>query len=363
MNVAFRLAVNEIRHRPWNTLALIAVFGIAVMGYASLQSYRQALDRDYPLAQVDYLVVQESQSFGEFYGSRLSPQVVQLLEEHGVQTGVPEIHTIVGTSPQDVVLLRGVSLHDYAQLDAFDMLAGRPLQPGDTERTAMIGRRLAENRAVGVGQSIVLRGREFKVVGVFESGSYTENEAWVPLDGAQDLLGWGQDVSVYVVPDDGSLVPGQQLSPTVSVARRGELWSSFGDQWRPMQDLVGAVTQAIGLAAAGSLAVVLWRVAWERRWQVGVLRSIGFGQTTLIGYFGLQGVLIAGTGSALGLLGALAMVHLVRVNLIGVDPDPRLSMPLLLSSLGWLAILTGAGIIVPALWIGLTPLRTLLRDR
>lgn len=227
----------------------------------------------------------------------------------------------------------------------------------------MIGRRLAENRDVTVGQPIVLRGRDFEVVGIFESGSYTENEAWVPLDGAQDLLGWGQDMSVYVVPDDGTLQPSQQLSPRVSVARRGELWSSFADQSRPMHDLVGAVTHAIGLAAAGSLAVVLWRVALERRWQVGVLRSIGFGRTTLIGYFGLQGGLIAAAGSALGLLGALAMVRLVRVNLIGVDPDPRLSLPLLLSSLGWLAALTAVGVVVPALWIGLTPVHSLLKDR
>lgn len=100
MRVALRLALNEIRHRPWNTLALTAVFGIAVMGYASLQSYRQSLDRDYPLAQADYLVVQESQSFGEFYGSRLSPAVVERLKDQGVQSWVPEIHTIVGTSPK-----------------------------------------------------------------------------------------------------------------------------------------------------------------------------------------------------------------------------------------------------------------------
>ena len=110
-----------------------------------------------------------------------------------------EIHTIVGTSLENAVLLKGVDLDHYAELDSFVVLAGRELRPGDSPRQAMIGSRLAERLGAGPGDTIRLRGRPFEVIGVFETGSYTENEAWVPLAGAQELLGWGQDVSLYVV--------------------------------------------------------------------------------------------------------------------------------------------------------------------
>lgn len=363
MNVAGRLALLELWHRRWNTLALTAVFGLAVTIYLALSSYRLGVLRDHPLAQQDFLVVQESQSFGEFYGSRLPPKVAGRLEAQGVTDWVPEIHTIVGTSPRDVVLLRGVSLPHYRELDAFELVAGRPLTLGDPPRAAMIGGRLAEMRGVSVGGFITLRGRRFQVVGIFETGSYTENEAWVPLAGAQALLGWGEDVSVYVVPDDGRLQAGQELGPGVSIGRRGELWSDLADQWLPMLDLVGAVTTALGLAAAGSLAVVLWRVAWDRSWQAGVLRAIGFSRRTLVGYFGLQGAAVGAGGGLVGTIGALALTRLVRVNVVGFTADPGLPLSLLLGGFAWLAALTAAGVLLPALWLSSQSLTALLRER
>ncbi len=352
MSVAAWLALRDLSVHRRQAIALGTVFAMAVTAFVSLGSYRQTLLKDYRPAREDQLVIQETQSFAEFYGSRLSPEIAVVLENLGFPGAVAEIHAIVGTSLEDAVLLKGVDLAHYPELDSYVIRAGRRLEPGDPARRAMIGTRLAERLEAVPGDTIQLRGRPFEVIGVFETGSYTENEAWVPLAGAQDLLGWGQDVSLYVVKDDGRLTPGQQILDGVSVARRGELWSTFPRQWDGLMALIGTVTQAIGLAAAFSLAAMLWRLAWRRRRQIAVLRSLGFGRTVFAIYLAVQGASVAFVGGACGVLGALALLRWVRPTLAGVSLRPHLTADLLLSTGVWLGFLTLLSVVLPVWALG-----------
>ena len=350
MRVAAWLALRDLSVHRRQAIALGTVFAIAVTAFVALGSYRQTLLRDYRPARSDQLVIQETQSFAEFYGSRLSPDIAVLLEDLGVAGAVAEIHTIVGTSLQDAVLLKGVDLEHYPELDLFVIRAGRGLQPGDSPRHAMLGTRLAERLESVPGDTIRLRGRPFEVIGVFETGAYTENEAWVPLAGAQELLGWGQDVSLYVVPDDGRLTPGENLLTGVSVARRGELWSTFPRQWEGLMALIEIVTQAIGLAAAFSLAAMLWRLVWRRRWQIAVLRSLGFSRAVFAVYLAVQGASVAFAGGVCGILGALALLRWVRPTLAGVSLRPQFTADLLISTGVWLGFLALLSVVVPV-WV------------
>lgn len=350
MRVAAWLALRDLSVHRRQAAALGAVFAIAVMAFVALGSYRQALGRDYGPARQDQLVIQETQSFGEFYGSRLSPDIEIVLEGLGVVEPVAEIHSIVGTSLEDVVLLKGVDLERYADLDPFVILDGRALQAGDSPRRAMLGRRLADRLEAVPGDTIQLRGRPFEVAGVFETGSYTENEAWIPLVGAQELLGWGQDVSLYVVEDDGRLAPGDEILGGVSVARRGELWSTFPQQWDDLMTVIQTVAQAIGVAAALSLAAMLWRLARRRQWQIAVLRSLGFGRLVFAIYLTVQGAFVAFAGGACGILGALALLRWMRPTLAGVSLRPQVTADLLITTGVWLGVLTVLSVVVPV-WV------------
>jgi ABC-type lipoprotein release transport system permease subunit len=352
MSVAAWLALRDLSVHRRQAITLGTVFAIAVTAFVALGGYREALLRDYQPAREDQLVIQETQSFGEFYGSRLSPDVEAALEGLGVIGPVAEIHTIVGTSLNDAVLLKGVDLEEYAALDRFSILAGRGLQPGDSLRQAMLGRRLAERLGAVPGDTIRLRGRAFEVMGVFETGSYTENEAWIPLAGAQELLGWGRDVSLYVVADDGRLTAGKQILPGVSAVRRGELWSTFPRQWDGLMTVIKAVTQAIGVAAAFSLAAMLWRLARRRQWQIAVLRSMGFNRTVFAIYLMVQGAAVAFAGGACGILGAVALLRWVRPTLAGVNLRPVVTADLLISTGVWLGFLTLLSVAVPVWVIG-----------
>ena len=350
MRAALWLAWRDLGTYRWQGVAMGAVLAIAVLAFVALGSYRQALETDYAAPSAAFLVVQQDQSFAEFYGSRVPPETAGVLASGWGLDPIPEIHAVVGTSLQDAILLRGVDVDRYNQLDPVAVVTGRGLTSGDTPRRAMIGVRLADRLGAGPGDVIQLRGRPFDVVGVFQTGTYTENEAWVPLAGAQQLLGWGEDVSLYVIPDDGSLNPGDRPGPGLSVVRRGELWSTFPRQWQGLLAQIQVVTQAIGLAAALSLAAMLWRLAWRRRWQVAVLRSLGFGRGMSVGYLGAQGAVIALAGGLAGTLGAEVLLQAVRLTLAGVSLRPQISLPILISTALWLGLLTLISVLAPT-WV------------
>ncbi len=352
MRVAAWLALRDLAVHRRQALALGAVFAIAVTAFVALGAYRQTLIRDYASGRADLLVIQETQTFAEFYGSRLAPEIGLALGELGVVGAVPEIHAIVGTSLEDAVLLKGVDLERYRELDSFILRSGRGLAAGDGPRRAMIGTRLAERLGAAPGDTIRLRGRPFEVIGVFATGSYSENEAWVPLAGAQQLLGWGQDVSLFVVPEDGRLTPGQQLLEGVSIARRGELWSTFPRQWDGLMTLIGSVTQAIGMAGAFSLAAMLWRLAWRRRRQMAILRSLGFSRAVFAVYLAVQGTSIAAAGGMGGILTALAILRWVRPTLAGVSLRPQVTAAVLGQTGLWLAVWILLSVALPVVVLG-----------
>ena len=66
--------------------------------------------------------------FGEIYGSRLGPEVGELLRSRGVSWLIPEINDVVGNSAENVLLLRGVHLPEYRNVEFFDMVTGNPLE-------------------------------------------------------------------------------------------------------------------------------------------------------------------------------------------------------------------------------------------
>jgi ABC-type lipoprotein release transport system permease subunit len=363
MMAAAVLAVRDLISHLWRVLAHALVFSIAIMAYTALGSYQRSLQEDYSQWPEDQLIVHEDNSFAEFFGSQISPEVLAVLEARGLPWIIPEIHAIVGTSMDDAVLLRGVDLNQYHELDTFSIRHGRALEQGDSPRLTMLGVRLAERLEASIGDLVRLRGREFEVIGTFETGTYTENEAWVPLAGAQDLLGWDDDVSLYVILDDGSVVPGERLLPNLSVIPRGETWSEAPKQWGPLLKLIRTVTHAIGIAAALSLAVMLWRLGWHRRWQFAVLRTIGYSRKTYIEYLGIQALIVTTIGGVLGIAGASLAIRWVKISYGGLSLSTQLSTGQLAVTALWLSMLTAMSVFLPAWFLSQRRVGELINTR
>ena len=362
LSVTVRLGLQDLFKHIRLALVMVLLIGVAASVFVILESYRNGLADEFNTISTHWLVVQEAQSFGEFYGSRLSNQVGEQLSKMGASPVVPEIHVITGTSVQNATMLRGIDLEKYKLTETFTMVAGRALQPGDPTRLAMIGSRLAENQQIKADGTITLRGRLYTAVGIFHTGTYTDNEAWIALADAQTLLGWGEDVSVYIIPDEGILHEGDKLPGGVSIARKGEDIQSVAYQYQPIIDLMNVVALTMGAATMLALANIFWRLAWLRRHELAILRTIGFPTFSLAGYLMAQAGSLTLAGIIMSGLATLIFISSVKLAVSGFTISPRLDLPAVLSSLGWVGIIVLIGSLLPAWWLSHLNLAQLLHS-
>ena len=169
----------------------------------------------------------------------------------------------------------------------------------------MIGAGLANRLKIKVGDTLSLRGRDFSVIGIYKTGSYEDSQAWISLADAQQLLGYGSDVSIYYIPDNGPLHEGNSLAKGISIGRRGEAGNTFGKEIMSFFGYIGLLGGFAGVATSITLTNLLWRLAWLHRREFGIARTLGFGKNSVVYYLLTQASLILLVGASVG--GTLAV--------------------------------------------------------
>lgn len=319
------LAIKDMKRRWGLILVLILLFTIVFASFLTILSHYRSASRLYTNLEQDWLVVGNSDGLSEIHGSRITPLVRDQLIASGYENPVPEIHQIVGTNLANGTLMRGIRLEDYRKTNAFTMLNGIPLEAGNPSRLTMIGETLARTREVRLGDDLLLRGRKFTVVGIFKTGSIQDNEAWISLTDAQTLLNFGEDVSLYLIPDTGPLQIGDIWMKDILISQRGETGSFFGSSITAYFNYFGVIGILLGIATAISMTNLLWRLAYLRRHEFGILRSVGFGFKALSVYFFVQSGFIIVTGIVLGILLAVFFIFTLLKTFsaygFGVSPN------------------------------------------
>lgn len=348
-------------HRRLAGLMALTV-AISLAAFLILRGYQAGLAKRYIHLSSAHLLVEKSGSIGEFTGSRIPAQVGAQLLALGASQAVPEIYSVVGLTPDDAVLLRGISLEKYTDYESFRILSGRPLQPGDPPRLVMIGVRLAEERGLNPGDILPIRGRDFQVTGIFDIGGFADFQAWISLEDAQQLMGWGSDVSVFIIPAGEKLKQGDELDGGLSVIRKGETGINLVAECRPLFDLLELVTLALGAAAAVSLANVLGRLVWLHRRDLAILLSLGFGRPALSAYLLAQGSAIGAAGFLSGCAAAFVLGALTQIRTAGISIQAVFDWNVLGGSLVFALVLTLTGCLLPVVWLAKTNLVELLRS-
>jgi putative ABC transport system permease protein len=208
------------------------------------------------------------------------------------------------------------------------LVEGRDLTPEDAGKAvAIVGKAFTRSRGVGLGDELVLPGREVqrgkwiyphaikdlkaRVIGIFEVGVvYADNQIFVPLDVVQDVMGLGPDrVSQYIVTvDSAENVPAAAkalkaaLGEGVDVIAQDQvaLQAAISLEAVSANSRVGAAIAA----AVGALVVLftMMLVTRERTREIGVLKAIGASNRNVAGLFTAETIALAILGGVVGLL-------------------------------------------------------------
>lgn len=225
-----------------------------------------------------------------------------------------------------------------------NVTAGRNLEAGDSGVVL-----LSENNSayfgVGVGDTVSILGQGFTVVGIHGTSSASDRLVlYMNLSDAQAVTNnTGYITSLRVFTQTSDLVTQvstaiSTLHPELTVTTGQErltqldsLQSTYNTALESAQASIGqtqttALEEIIVVVAATSLIVlfVMLYTVRERTKEIGTLKAIGFSNSSVMGQFLLEGVLlsvIAGAvGIAIGTLAAptLSALLLPSVNLFGV---------------------------------------------
>jgi lipoprotein-releasing system permease protein len=212
----------------------------------------------------------------------------------------------------------------------------------------VLGNRLASRLNVVVADSVTLMSlgstkissvtgtlipniRKYEVTGIFETGMYEYDNAYVimALSAAQDLAQMGAAVTgVEVKTVDRWEAPrvAQMIADTLGFPFRTEDWqqqnSSLFQALRLEKLGMAVILLLIVLVAAFNIVSTLTMVVTDKTREIGILKAMGMPARSIRRIFLAQGVVIGIvgtlTGLALGLLGAFA---LDRYKLIRLDPS------------------------------------------
>ncbi|MCD6235497.1 MAG: ABC transporter permease [Thaumarchaeota archaeon] len=141
----------------------------------------------------------------------------------GVEAISPEAVSIAMIG-DEVVVVRGIDPSVFPEISGIRLVAGSLSLDGSA--SALIGENLARKMRLGVGDTVLLRSAfsdaflEVKVVGVFRSGSYLDDELLVPLYAGQWLRGLPRDaVSLIRVKIDPGKLGKEELASLLRSGR------------------------------------------------------------------------------------------------------------------------------------------------
>ena len=247
-------------------------------------------------------------------GSRLASAemmvIAELLRKNDVKNGVN-------------ITVRGVEPAAFALRPQLKIVEGRKFNPG--LRELIVGRGVVRQfQGAAPGNVVRMRGSDWTVVGVFESGDAYESELWADLNVARSTFA-RDNVSSVLVGLDGaagfdtlkqSLGADPRLS--VDITRQQDYFSGQTKQFRQtIGVLAGVVTAIMALGAIFAALNSMYAAVATRSKEIATLRAIGFGGVPVLVSVMVEALLLALVGGLIGAGIAYVLFDNLSVSTIG----------------------------------------------
>ena len=272
------------------------------------------------------------------------------------------------------ITLRGVEPAAFVLRPQLKIVAGRTFAPGLRE-LIVGGGVLKQFQGAQIGDVVRMRGSEWKVVGVFESGDAHESEMWTDINVARSTFGRIGSSSVLAALDgpDGlaRLKSAVAAEPrlTVDVLREQDYFSGQTKQFRQtIGFLAGVVTIIMALGAVFAALNSMYAAVAARGKEIATLRAIGFGGLPVVVSVMIEALLLALAGAVLGALIAYLLFNNLSVSTLGqnftqVVFNFKVTPELVARGLVIAVVIGMLGGLLPALRAARLPVTTMLREQ
>ncbi len=314
------VAKNLWRRRTRSLLTIVGV-ALAIAAAVSLVGVAVGFERSYldiyKGRGVDLVVQRSGRS--EQLNSGLDESLGDSMRAlPGVKQVIGGIVDVVSFQQYDLmyVIVNGWAA-DVPLFDDLKLLSGRRLRAGE-RGNVMLGKVLAANLGKDVGDTVDLFGRDFNVVGVYESFNVYDNGAVIMLlDELQLLTDRPHQVTGFTVQADREsgnvdlndlrkrieeLHPGISALPTTEfIANVNQIKMARATSWVTS-------TIALVLGAIGVLNTMIMSV-YERRREIGILRAVGWRPLRVVRMVLGESLFLTLGGAVVGSLAGVAITR------------------------------------------------------
>ena len=221
------------------------------------------------------------------------------------------------------ITVRGVEAKAFDLRPNLKIVDGRKFTPG--LRELIVGRGVTRQfQGAGLGETVRMRGSDWKVVGTFESGDAHDSEFWADFDVVATTFqrrGYSSVTAELDGPNglktlSGALKADPRLS--VDVQSEEEYYSGQTKQFRQtIAGMAGFITLIMALGAIFAALNTMYAAVAARGKEIATLRAIGFGGLPVVLSVLIEALLLAVVGGALGALIAYVLFNNFSVSTLG----------------------------------------------
>lgn len=365
MNYLGLIVKNPFRNKTRTSLAIVGIaIGIATIVALGLitNGLQASTQTTLKAGAAEITVMPIGSSSFESSGNLNESRITDIQNTSGVKdvAGIlSATATVAGSSsvgPRGGLSVSGID-SSKLNLVGIDSVNGT-VYSNESTNEVIIGKTAAQNLNKTVGDTITLFNKDFKITGIFETGSFMQdNGAFMPLNTLQDLTsndGKISDIAVKVT-DNANVT---DVSKSIENAYPNELsTTTAADQSSRMNDALGTIntaTWAISLLAIviGGVGVIntMIMAVYERTREIGVLKAVGWRGRRILGMILGESIVLtimaAIVGTIIGVVGVEILLSYSAT--FGTMIKPVFTLDLFLRAFG-IAFLVGIiGGIYPA---------------
>lgn len=297
MAVPFRVNLRSMFRRPASTSMTVVGVGLVIMVFVIVASLATGLTEVFRATgdPRNLIVIRAAaRSELESFVSRQAAQILSTLSEvdrdaEGRPVCAFEAFVVINEprrgDPEASanVIVRGVESASFRLRPEVRIAEGRTFRPGTAE--VLASRAMASRFAgCGLGETLILRGRPFRVVGLFDANRTAwDSEIWADVDVLSQTFNRRQGFSSVLirVSDPAararvvSLVEGDRRLSHKALGQRA-YFEQQTESATSLRYLTAILTVVLSIGACFSAANTMYAAVSARSREIGTLRAIGF---------------------------------------------------------------------------------------